>query len=66
MAFFDKFKKSWAFILLVFALGIILLCISYIDNATLPWQQVKNGLRVAGQTILSSAVFLGIVKTLQY
>lgn len=61
-----KFKKSWGFILLVLVAGIILLLLSYSDEKLIDSTKTKEILKVMGSTVLSSAVFLGVVKTLQY
>lgn len=61
-----KFQKSWGFIAVVFLCSLLLITLSFADEQLITSREIKNILRVAGQTILSSAVFLGIVKTLQY
>lgn len=66
MSFFAGFKKSWAFIVIILLFGILLLFLSFSDETFIASKGIKDALRIAGQTVLSSAVFLGVVKTLQY
>lgn len=62
----NKFKKSWGFIVLILAAGVFLVLLSYSDESLIASAKTKEVLKVMGQTVLSSAVFLGVVKTLQY
>lgn len=61
-----KFKKTWIFILIILLIGILIVALSYSDETLIASTKAKEVLRIVGQTILSSSVFLGVVKTLQY
>lgn len=61
-----RFQKSWGFIAVIFLCSLLLISLSFSDEKFIASKEIKSVLRIAGQTILSSAVFLGIVKTLQY
>lgn len=60
-----RFQKSWWFVLILCLLSIILILLSY-ANELIASTNTRETLKIAGQTILSSSIFLGIVKTLQY
>lgn len=61
-----KFQKSWTFIIIIFSISLLLISFSFADEAFIASKNIKTVFRIIGQTILSSTVFLGVVKTLQY
>jgi hypothetical protein len=61
-----KFQKSWGFILTIFLCSLLFISVSFFDEKIIASGDMKDVFRITGQTVLSSAVFLGIVKTLQY